>query len=885
MYLMYINYRKKFGEVMYYVVDQSNPKEPMEYICVTRKDDDEIHKYDLFMDDNEIRIPSYYLNSKFYNEHSLFFFRGYSYETKPEKVGTLYTYLLNIFENSHYDGYYSINLYNDIDFILFYSELKRNHYKYPLCELVYLKVTSFLEHPSTLKNGVFIGKFIAEPPLKNEDSQINLYSKNYAIQTFYNEFFNIKTSPLFIFKMFMIQALNTLIHFISSSEYNSPLQSKEFDDLLTKSFFELTDCAEDYGTPYSDIRWEYFDNEILEFYDSYDFYYDQSDQCDESLFLYTLLGYLKKLRVKYQSILFIPDDFDYFDTCGLIYFILDIYVIIHSYNLLNIEVVKYHDNSTMFNYFDNISNNLSDETFSNDFYSEYKIKISDNPSIWFWDNTIQHLCEFLLNSCYHQNRLNLDKNKTFDDFITEIDKTSYYCDNFIPLEYLVIKKVFISLLIKVKEIFNDTRFATYVKEFDILSIINNVIKYYQDIELSSYTEEYYYESLNDDSNLTESEYELSKFINEYFSHTAPLLYYKLSKPDIIDLFMPAIKAYLMFSKHPLARCARCGSIFLKTSPNRKFCDSTLTLQSGKTCKEEREAITDHKSEYQKTTNDFNQYLQKVSLKGGPSYTRRVYSILRKNKYFNPKKPENFDNKDPENFDYLSKTDRKDLLWVLNSFFNYSYAIMESMNFQEIVKDPKFKDIRYYNNSPENTFTPDAYKKLFEEYKTYTRTNKGNGVTEVFNIYDSLVKFSEKDSELSFKTIRSKSMQDLNGNDIEKLFEITETVIRVFFLKLSEWYLEDPKQDYPSFFYAFPKEFATTELSNIEYINKNANDNDNENENENIENLKNKIKKKGNDPYLAQDIKNNIQINEDRKKQVIDLITKLEENIKKNHPFK
>lgn len=872
MYLMYINYRKKVGEVMYYVVDQSNPKEPMEYICVTRKDDDEIHKYDLFMDDNEIRIPSYYLNSKFYNEHSLFFFRGYSYETKPEKVGTLYTYLLNIFENSHYDGYYSINLYNDIDFILFYSELKRNHYKYPLCELVYLKVTSFLEHPSTLKNGAFTGKYIAKPPLKNEDSSINLYSKNYAIQTFYNEFFNIKTSPLFIFKMFMIQALNTLIHFISSSEYNSPLQSKEFDDLLTKSFFELTDCAEDYGTPYSDIRWEYFDNEILEFYDSYDFYYDQSDQCDESLFLYTLLGYLKKLRVKYQSILFIPDDFDYFDTCGLIYFILDIYVIIHSYNLLNIEVVKYHDNSTMFNYFDNISNNLSDETFSNDFYSEYKIKISDNPSIWFWDNTIQHLCEFLLNSCYHQNRLNLDKNKTFDDFITEIDKTSYYCDNFIPLEYLVIKKVFISLLIKVKEIFNDTRFATYVKEFDILSIINNVIKYYQDIELSSYTEEYYYESLNDDSNLTESEYELSKFINEYFSHTAPLLYYKLSKPDIIDLFMPAIKAYLMFSKHPLARCARCGSIFLKTSPNRKFCDSTLTLQSGKTCKEEREAITNQKSQFQKTTNDFKQYIQKVTLKGGPSYTRRVYNILEKNKYFNPKKPKEFTN--------LSKSDNKDLLWVLNSFFNYSYAIMESMNFQEIVKDPTFKDVRYYNNNPKN-FYPLAYRLLFEEYKQYTRTNKDSNTTEIINIYDSLVEFSKsKDSILNFKTIRSKSMQDLNGDDIAKLFEITETVIHVFFLKLSEWYLEDPDQDYPSFKYAFPKEYATSELGNIQYINKNANDNI-----ENIDNLKEKIKKKRNDPYIAEDIKTKVQINGAREKQVIKLITELREKIFDNHPFK
>lgn len=866
MYLMYINYRKKVGEVMYYVVDQSNPKEPMEYICVTRKDDDEIHKYDLFMDDNEIRIPSYYLNSKFYNEHSLFFFRGYSYETKPEKVGTLYTYLLNIFENSHYDGYYSINLYNDIDFILFYSELKRNHYKYPLCELVYLKVTSFLEHPSTLKNGVFIGKFIAEPPLKNEDSQINLYSKNYAIHTFYNEFFNIKTSPLFIFKMFMIHALNTLIHFISSSEYNSSFQSKEFDDLLTKSFFELTDCAEDYGTPYSDIRWEYFDNEILEFYDSYDFYYDQSDQCDESLFLYTLLGYLKKLRVKYQSILFIPDDFDYFDTCGLIYFILDIYVIIHSYNLLNIEVVKYHDNSTMFNYFDNISNNLSDETFSNDFYSEYKIKISDNASIWFWDNTIQRLCEFLHNSHYHQNQPNLDYEKQFNDFVTEIDENLNYCDNLFPPEYLVIKKVFISLLNKVKETFNDS------DEIDILSIINNVIRYYQDIELSSYTEEYYYESLYDDSNLTESEYELSKFINEYFSHTAPLLYYKLSKPDIIDLFMPAIKAYLMFSKHPLARCARCGSIFLKTSPNRKFCDSALTLKSGKTCKEEREAITNQKSQFQKTTNDFKQYIQKVTLKGGPSYTRRVYNILEKNKYFNPKKPKEFTN--------LSKSDNKDLLWVLNSFFNYSYAIMESMNFQEIVKDPTFKDVRYYNNNPKN-FYPLAYRLLFEEYKQYTRTNKDSNTTEIINIYDSLVEFSKsKDSILNFKTIRSKSMQDLNGDDIAKLFEITETVIHVFFLKLSEWYLEDPDQDYPSFKYAFPKEYATSELGNIQYINKNANDNI-----ENIDNLKEKIKKKRNDSYIAEDIKTKVQINGAREKQVIKLITELREKIFDNHPFK
>lgn len=343
--------------------------------------------------------------------------------------------------------------------------------------------------------------------------------------------------------------------------------------------------------------------------------------------------------------------------------------------------------------------------------------------------------------------------------------------------------------------------------------------------------------------------------------------------DIEDLFKPAIELYLLFSKHPIVQCSHCHLYFLKTSPNRKFCDSALILKSGKTCKEEREAITDHKSEYQKTTNDFNQYLQKVTLKGDLPYTRRVYNILRKNKYFDTIKPKDFDN--------LSKTDKKDLLWVLNSFFNYSYAIMESMNFQEIVKDPTFKDVRYYNNSPENNFTSDAYTDLFEEYKKYTRTNKGNAVTEVFNIYDSLVEFSkDKDNVLNFKTIRSKSMQDLNGDDIAKLFEITETVIHVFFLKLSEWYLEDPDQDYPSFKYAFPKEYATSELGNIHYINKNVNDNI-----ENIDNLKEKIKKKRNDPYIAEDIKTKVQINGARERQVINLITELREKISDNHPVK
>lgn len=122
---MYINYRKKVGEVMYYVVDQSNPKEPMEYIRVTKKDVDEIDAPYLFMDDNDFKKLSSYVNPKFHNDHSLWHFTispfhsSFFYDTKPEKVGTLYTYLLNICDIYDYN-HHSINLYNDIDFILFF---------------------------------------------------------------------------------------------------------------------------------------------------------------------------------------------------------------------------------------------------------------------------------------------------------------------------------------------------------------------------------------------------------------------------------------------------------------------------------------------------------------------------------------------------------------------------------------------------------------------------------------------------------------------------------------------------------------------------------------------------------------------------------------------
>lgn len=74
------------------------------------------------------------------------------------------------------------------------------------------------------------------------------------------------------------------------------------------------------------------------------------------------------------------------------------------------------------------------------------------------------------------------------------------------------------------------------------------------------------------------------------------------------------------------------------------------------------------------------------------------------------------------------------------------------------------------------------------------------------------------------------MQDLNGDDIAKLFEITKIVIHIFFLRLSDWYLknwnlesnnnkDDPDFTYafPIDTYAFPEESPTFELSKIQYM--------------------------------------------------------------------
>lgn len=831
---------------MYYVVDQSNPKEPMEFIRVTWEDIYKLREVQIIkfigksINDNEISLCQYVLKDIEVPSY---------YDTKPVRVGSIYTYLLNMYKMS-LDNQYKINYYNDIDFILFFEDIQNytsfyydNNYYYSK-SLIIDNVLNFIKKSSKKTTNIILNKYITDPLLNENISQINLINDKYAIYSLYHDFKAIESTTTFIFNKFIIHSLDTLINIISSSNYSSLFKSKKLNDIFEHDYYELLNFPNEHRC----FR-------VLTYFIRV---FDPCICSTKDKYYETLLRYLITLQSEYKSSLYIDDIPDNMNLEESIYLLFTIYSILHLYQSLHIEVSNYKD---LFN-----STDYSFEKYESSV--TYKIEAKNCDSSWFWNNDIKTLIEILYDiSIDDEFSKTIDK-KFLKEHLNQMDIIYSQIDIIfsanMPLEFLVIQQFFILLANKIASV--DSSEST----IGIANIRERALKNCQTIILPDN-----YKTIENFS--TEIGGFLSQSINNQIFKRKNILYYNLKIHNIIDLFKPAIESYLLFSKHPIDKCSHCHMFFLKTSPNRKFCDSALTLKSGMTCKEEREAITNQKSKYQKTTNDFNQYLQKVTLKGDKPYTRRVYNILEKNKYFDSKKTKNFEEK-PK----MSKSDTKDLLWMLNSFLNYSYAIMESMNFQKIVKDPTFKDTRYYNNSPENNFTPEAYEDLFEEYKKYTRSNKGSGATEIINIYDSLVEFSkDKDNVLNFKTIRSKSMQDLNGDDIAKLFEITETVIHVFFLKLSEWYLEDPDQDYPLFKYAFPKEYATSELGNIQYINKNANDNDNDN----IENLKDKIKKKRNDPYIAKDINTKVKINEDRENQVIKLITELREKVFDNHPVK
>lgn len=824
---------------MYYVVDQSNPKEPMEYIRVTREDIFKIKKKtnpqrfsNISLRDNKISLCHYVLQD---------IDVPYYYDTKPVKVGTIYTYLLNI-QTLRKLKDYIIDPFNDIDFILYYESYPR--YYLSLAKNI-RKHLIFSED----KNYAILNKYMTKPLKYRSLSQTNSIH-NYSIYSFYNDFINVESTPTYIFKKFMIYSLKNLINIVSTPQYNSLFKNKKVNDLFQRDYDEILNITNNF--PYFEIK-KYFINEIQGCVSS-----------TENKYYDTLLNYLKKLHFKYEKSLYNVNDLDRMNFEKSIQFLFEIYCILHLYQSMDIEVSNYYD---LFS----TSSGFSFETYENTI--TYKINVQNCDTTWFWNNNFKCLLDYLHDIFINENS---SKSKLQVD-IWHILKKTHIVYNNVPLEYLLLLKFFSFFTFKLEGKLSRSKKLDDLNLFEI-ETVNHVKACIEHFDSEILPDSFPFNNLSPtkDINIFFSQ----SLQNQIFKNSGNL-YYTLDDFEyhMNDLFKPAIESYLLFSKHPIDQCSHCHMFFLKTSPNRKFCDSTLTLKSGETCKEEREAITDQKSEYQKTTNDFKQYLQKVKLKGDLPYTRRVYNILEKNKYFDSKKTKNFEEK-PN----MSKSDTKDLLWMLNSFFNYSYAIMESMNFQKIVKDPTFKDIRYYNNNPENNFTPNAYTDLFEEYKKYTRTNKGNDVTEVFNIYNSLVKFSEsKDNTLNFKTIRSKSMQDLNGDDIAKLFEITKIVIHIFFLRLSDWYLknwnlesnnnkDDPDFTYafPIDTYAFPEESPTFELSKIQYMKQ-----------KDIKALEYKI----NDAESSDIYEDFIKMNKHREDQVIKLITELKENIKKNHPFK
>lgn len=304
---------------MYYVVDQSNPKEPKEYIRVTRKDiyklknvqihnfiakpinDDEISLCQYIFED--IEVPSYY-------------------DTKPVRVGTMYTHLLNIYKMNLY-GQYNINFYNDIDFILFFEKNQNVIFDFENLsqgsrqDLIIDNVSNFIKKSSKKTTNVILNKYITDPLLNENISQINIINDKYAIYSLYHDFKSIESTTTFIFKKLIIHSLDTLINIISSSNYSSLFKSKKLNDIFEDDYYELLDFTNKH--PYFWVL-TYFIKEIETCIPSKkDKYYE------------TLLNYLIKVQSEYKSSLYIDDIPDSMNLDESIYLLFRIYGILHLY--------------------------------------------------------------------------------------------------------------------------------------------------------------------------------------------------------------------------------------------------------------------------------------------------------------------------------------------------------------------------------------------------------------------------------------------------------------------------------------------------------------------------------------------------------------------------
>ena len=176
----------------------------------------------------------------------------YYYDTKPVKVGTIYTYLLNIQALRKLKNHI-IDPLNDIDFILYYESYPR----YILYGSQDIKSNVNFYND---KNYAILNEHMTNPQISKSSSQINSLN-NYSFYSFYSDFTNVESTPTYIFKKFMIHALKNLIDIISSSQYNNFFKTKKTDYLFQRDCDEILNITNEY--PYFAVK-NYFINEIQE---------------------------------------------------------------------------------------------------------------------------------------------------------------------------------------------------------------------------------------------------------------------------------------------------------------------------------------------------------------------------------------------------------------------------------------------------------------------------------------------------------------------------------------------------------------------------------------------------------------------------------------------
>ena len=318
----------------------------------------------------------------------------YYYDTKPVKVGTIYTYLLNI-QTLRKLKDYIIDPFNDIDFILYYESYPR--YYLSLAKNI-RKHLIFSED----KNYAILNKYMTKPLKYRSLSQTNSIH-NYSIYSFYNDFINVESTPTYIFKKFMIYSLKNLINIVSTPQYNSLFKNKKVNDLFQRDYDEILNITNNF--PYFEIK-KYFINEIQGCVSS-----------TENKYYDTLLNYLKKLHFKYEKSLYNVNDLDRMNFEKSIQFLFEIYCILHLYQSMDIEVSNYYD---LFS----TSSGFSFETYENTI--TYKINVQNCDTTWFWNNNFKCLLDYLHDIFINENS---SKSKLQGDIWHILKKTHIVYNN------------------------------------------------------------------------------------------------------------------------------------------------------------------------------------------------------------------------------------------------------------------------------------------------------------------------------------------------------------------------------------------------------------------------------------------------------------------------